>query len=364
MRNARDTSMVESSEESVSATVPHVSGMMLRALADIAMQFHVEPDALFGSTAEKLTACEPVDIRVPLSEFRTMLSRAIAQTGEPALALRCALDASDASFDLLAPLVAHVPTLRHAILVTRQFQSLAFDGAFMHLTERSGVARLQCEFPRSHEATDRSLADFLVAGLMRMLRRFGASRADVHAASFEHKRPPYAQAYTVAFEGKERFAQPFTGIEFAARLLDRPNLHANPRLQTVVHHEAEQRLQRLARPAGLVDRLRAYLTNQPAARLPDMAVAARALGVSVRSLRRRLSEANQSYRSITGEMQRERACMLLRNPDFTLQAVADAVGFADTAAFHRAFRRWTGRSACEYRDLHAARVPDATGTDR
>jgi AraC-like DNA-binding protein len=122
-----------------------------------------------------------------------------------------------------------------------------------------------------------------------------------------------------------------------------------------VHQQAEQRLERLARPAGLVDRLRAYLVNQPTARVPDMAIAARALGVSVRSLRRRLSEAGQSYRAMIGDMQRERACMLLRNPDFTLQAVADAVGFADTAAFHRAFRRWTGSSACEYRDSHAPR---------
>jgi AraC-like DNA-binding protein len=48
-------------------------------------------------------------------------------------------------------------------------------------------------------------------------------------------------------------------------------------------------------------------------------------------------------------MQGERACVMLRNPDFTLQAVADALGFADTPAFHRAFRRWTGLSACEYR---------------
>lgn len=341
--------------EGASDGVPEVSGMMLRALAEVALQLGVEPADLFGSDTERIASCEPVDVRVPLHEYRALLTRAIAKTGEPALGLRCAMHASDAAFDLMAPLVAHVPTLRHAIQVTRQFQSLAFDGAFIHLTERSGVARLQCEFPRSHEATDRSLAELLVAGLSRMLRRFGGTRGDVHVASFEHKRPSYHAAYTAAFDGKERFAQAFTGIEFAAHLLDRPNLHANPTLQTVVHQQAEVRLERLTRPVGLVDRLRAYLLNQPGANVPDMSVAARALGVSVRSLRRRLSEAGHSYREMTGEMQRERACMLLRNPDFTLQAVADAVGFADTAAFHRAFRRWTGSSACEYRDSYASR---------
>jgi AraC-like DNA-binding protein len=48
-------------------------------------------------------------------------------------------------------------------------------------------------------------------------------------------------------------------------------------------------------------------------------------------------------------MQRERACALLRNHDHSLQEVAAALGFADAAAFHRAFKRWTGLTAAEYR---------------
>ncbi|MDD9936342.1 MAG: AraC family transcriptional regulator ligand-binding domain-containing protein [Myxococcales bacterium] len=331
-------------------TTPQVSGLLLRALAEVLQRFDVEHSSLLQRCdIQGLRACEPVDVRVPLSEYRALLAEAIALTGEPALGLRCALHASDSAFDLLAPLVAHVPTLRHAIQETRQFQALAFDGAYVHLTERLGVARLRCEFPRSHEATDRTIAEFLVAGLLRMLRGFGCTRGDLQVASFEHKRPAYHHVYTEAFEGTERFSQDFTGVEFTAELLDRPNLHANVALQTIVHAQAEQRLERIQRPASLVERLKTYLHNQPAARVPDMAVAARELGVSVRSLRRRLAEAGLSYRVLTRDIQRERACTMLRNPDFTLQAVADALGFADTAGFHRAFRRWTGQTACEYR---------------
>jgi AraC-like DNA-binding protein len=223
------------------------------------------------------------------------------------------------------------------------------DGVCLHLTEGAGVARLRCEFPRAHESTDRSLAELITAGLMRMLRGFGCMRDDFYAARFEHAPPTHHRVYAEAFERKERFSQPFTGLEFAADLLDRPNLHASPMLQRLVHEQAEQRLGRLSRPMGVIDRLRMYLLTQPAARVPDMAVAARELGVSVRTLRRRLAEDRQSFRALTQELQVERACAMLRNPDFTLQAVAYALGFADAAAFHRAFRRWTGLTACEYR---------------
>ena len=211
---------------------------------------------------------------------------------------------------------------------------------------------MRCEFPRSHEPTDWSLAEFLTAGLTRMLRGFRCSQSDFYSASFEHKRPGYHHAYAEAFQGKERFSQEFTGVEFAAHLLDRRHLHANPALQTLVRTQAEQRLGRLSRPASAIDRLRMYLLSEPAARVPAMAVAARRLGVSVRTLRRRLAEAGHSYRALTQETQGERACMMLRNPDFTVQTVACALGFNNPAAFHRAFKRWTGRTACDYRNGH------------
>lgn len=326
-----------------------VSGVLLRALADVAQQYGVAADALFQDDANAFMTREPVEVRVPLSEYRRLMERAIALTGEPAIGLRAGLYASESAFDLLAPLVAHVPTLRDGIREIRQFQSLFLGGVYLHLTENAGVATMRWEFPHSHAPSDRCLSEFLMAGALRMLRAFGCARGELHVARFEHKRPAYHQLYASVFNGAERFGEDVTSIEFAAKLLDRPHLHSNPALQTLIHTEVEQRLARVAKPTSLVDRLRVYLRNQPAARVPDMAVAARALGVSVRSLRRRLSEEGLSYRVLTQDLQRDQACAMLRNSDFTLQDVAFALGFADPASFHRAFKRWTGLTACEYR---------------
>ena len=63
---------------------------------------------------------------------------------------------------------------------------------------------------------------------------------------------------------------------------------------------------------------------------------------------RRLAAAGQTYRAVMQQMQGERACVLLRNPDLSLQDVASALGFTDISAFYRAFKRWTGRTALDY----------------
>jgi AraC-like DNA-binding protein len=338
-----------SDEDEVKPLVPEVSGVLLRALADVVSQAGISPDTLFQHEERQLTASEPTAVRVPLPAYRALFARAIMLTGDQALGLRCALRAREAAFDLLGPLVAHTLTLRRAIEEAEQFQALVFDGAHFRLTERGTVARVRCEFPRSHDPTDRILAEFLMAGLMRLLRGLHCTQGDFYTANFEHRQPSYHHVYREVFEGKERFSQEFTGVEFAAHVLDRPQPYANPMLQRLVHAQAEQRLQRLSHPTRFIDRLRMYLLSQPAAGVPAMGVAARGLGVSVRTMRRRLGESGHTYREVTQEMQGERARTMLRKADVSVQAVAGALGFANTDAFHRAFRRWTGRTACDYR---------------
>jgi AraC-like DNA-binding protein len=326
--------------------------LLVRALADVAMRYDVAPGQLLGEASSTLSSCEPMAVRVPLGEYVELLDRAAVLTGEPAIGLCCGMHASEAAFDLMAPLVAHVPTLRDALREIRQFQALAFDAAQLHLSERLGVAQLRCEFPRQHRPTDRYLAELMMAGFMRLLRGFGCTARDLHAARFQHRTPSYHHRYADAFEGAARFGEDITALEFSASLLDRPHLHSNPALHDLLHARAEQSLARISRPRSLVDRLRAYLLSQPACHAPAMTVAARELGVSVRTLRRRLADRQTSFRALLTEMQRERACALLRNPDLTLQQVSDALGFSDAPSFHRAFKRWTGTTACEYRRRH------------
>lgn len=326
-----------------------VSGVLLRVLADVAMRYDVSPAQLFGGDAERFSASEPLALRISLDEYRAVVARAIALTGDAALGLRCGLSASDAAFDLFAPLVAYVPSLRHAIGEASQFSALIFEGGSIQLDEAPGVARLSWELPWIDEPTDRFTSELAAAGIVRMLRSFGAVGGDLRAIRFRHKRPAQHRTYAEVFQGKERFSAELFGVELAAHLLDRPHLHANPSLQKLVHAQAEQRLAQLARPTTLVSRLHALLGRQPLAHLPDMTSAARQLGVSVRSLRRRLREEGTSYRALTQGMQRDRACAMLRNPELTLKVIADAVGFSDLVAFHHAFRRWTGSTPCEYR---------------
>jgi AraC-like DNA-binding protein len=80
-----------------------------------------------------------------------------------------------------------------------------------------------------------------------------------------------------------------------------------------------------------------------------LAAAARSLELSPAALSRRLLAHGTSFQRVKDDVRRDRAVALLRSRRTSLADVADALGFAEPSAFHRAFKRWTGLTPIQYR---------------
>ncbi|KSJ64395.2 AraC family transcriptional regulator [Pseudomonas aeruginosa] len=76
---------------------------------------------------------------------------------------------------------------------------------------------------------------------------------------------------------------------------------------------------------------------------------AQMVNVSDRTLRRRLSHQEVTYRGMRDEARYERARELLANSSMNIAQIAEAVGYADARAFRRAFKRWSGSLPTEFR---------------
>jgi AraC-like DNA-binding protein len=75
----------------------------------------------------------------------------------------------------------------------------------------------------------------------------------------------------------------------------------------------------------------------------------------VRTLHRRLQEHGTSFRQLANETRSELALQLLEETSLDLHAIADALGYADSTAFGRAFRRWTHSTPSAWRARHRRR---------
>jgi AraC-like DNA-binding protein len=118
---------------------------------------------------------------------------------------------------------------------------------------------------------------------------------------------------------------------------------ASPFADPALHASAIAELEHAARRMDGVGTIVGDVSRLVAGRLPSRlaeADAARLLGLSRRSLVRRLAHAGVSYRSLLDEILRERARALLARSDMTRDDMAGALGYSDPTSFSRACRRW------------------------
>lgn len=97
---------------------------------------------------------------------------------------------------------------------------------------------------------------------------------------------------------------------------------------------------------------------------PPIAIVAKVLGVSARTLRRQLGRENETFQAIKSRLRCDQAIRLLVTSDLPITTIADQVGFAEPGDFTRAFIGWTGVTPSAYRAKHSGRFRVVQGGGR
>lgn len=124
--------------------------------------------------------------------------------------------------------------------------------------------------------------------------------------------------------------------------------YPDPALASMLDRLVEDELERLdgARTAARVRRMLQAASGLADPRREQIAAA---LHLSDRTLQRRLQEEGTSFQRLLDETRRERAQLLLRQPQTSLKRAAELLGFEDQSNLVRACRRWFGLSPGQYR---------------
>ena len=185
--------------------------------------------------------------------------------------------------------------------------------------------------------------------MLRLARRFVGSAARARRVYFAYESPAHRAEYARVFGGCEQFSHAFTGIEFERAWLDRARRDRSPELYALLETRAELLLARLDQEGSVAERVKRWLASHDELLKPTMDAIARDLGMSARSLRRRLREERVQYDELVREARTLRAKRILADPRHSVQDAAYALGFGTPAAFSRAFKRWTGMAPSAYR---------------
>ena len=302
---------------------------------------------LSSGEIERLAPRDP-DARIPVQTALELLERAVALTGDPAFGLRAALEADVGDFELLEYVAASSPTLGESIPIIQRYVRLLNDVLEVELERHAGHAILRF---RSRVALTRAAADFQLAAFYRGFVRGVFSKAECSREIWRtHGQPADPSPYLRAFEGAAlRFGAPCDAIVIEERLLERDFGDTDPKLHELLRRMAEERVAELPFAEPVTQRVRLTIAAELRGGNPSVECVAQRMHMSRRTLARKLESEGTCFKAVLDDLRRGLAQRYLALDDLGVSEVAAMLGFSDSAAFHRAFRRWCNQSPSEYR---------------
>ncbi|MFZ1806986.1 MAG: AraC family transcriptional regulator ligand-binding domain-containing protein [Cyclobacteriaceae bacterium] len=171
--------------------------------------------------------------------------------------------------------------------------------------------------------------------------------------SFKHAAPKNLESYHKAFNCPILFNQPDNVITYKTKDLETRTAKADKNINQFLVERVEEETSGIELSGDKIvqDVENLIITALPSG-IPSIARLSEHLGMSNRTLTRRLSESGFTYRDLIKKSQESVSKELLKNSARNVAEIAFETGFSEQSAFNRAFKRWTGLSPVEYRKKH------------
>ncbi len=318
------------------ARYPGVSAQRLLADASIGAAQLADPDALLS---------------LPLCV--TLLEQAARDSGDQAFGLGFAAQLPWQDFGVLGYLVMHSPTAGAALGNACRYFAVqqTSGGSVLELDGDDAVLAYDVDDARLGNHGQNSE---LVLGVFARLIREGTGRTcwtprEVH---FKHRAPKHRGVQERFFRAAVLYDQPRDQLVMSADDLRTPMRSADAGLFPILSRHADDSLARIPVVDDFASDMRRLVISRLGSGEITVEQIAQQLGMSTRSIQRQLHAHGLSFTALVADVRLAMSKQYLEDPSRSLTDAAFLLGYSDLSAFSRAFRRWTGQSAIEYRRAH------------
>jgi len=286
------------------------------------------------------------DARVTLGQYAALLRLLIDLRDDETLALM-QRPSKRGSFALQARAALGAPTLEAAIRRVAHTFRLLHDDVALVLVRDGGSAGVELQIFDTAAAANAFLHEVLLRVYWRLFAWLVGGQLPPTRFDFAFPRPTYAEGYARIFPAPWRFDAERSAMWFEASRLRLPVCRDEAALREFIAAGPANVIV-AGRDAGVGGRVRIHLQRSQA-EWPDLERTARALHMSASTLQRRLAAEGTSFHKLKDQLRRDIAIFRLHSSDVRLAKLAAELGFADAAAFQRAFKGWTGSPPGAYR---------------
>jgi AraC-like DNA-binding protein len=259
-------------------------------------------------------------------------------------------DLAPGALDLVEYLMRTAPTVGEALAAVCAHAALLHPACTMEQEQQGDAVVLRVSIV-ADERWSADTVERVLRSLSQALRQSTGGRLTPREVRLQRAGSDHAQALQRALGCPVRLGAVQDALVFPCAALEWSQQSGDPTLHAVLRRQADDQLATVPGPRSVRDRvvreIRRGLANGQEVREGPLA---QSLGVSPRTLRRRLREEGSSFARLLDDVRREVALGQLSGPRPPIAELASQLGFSGVPAFYRAFKRWTGRTPADFRE--------------
>jgi AraC-like DNA-binding protein len=325
------------------------------AIPELLEQFGQDPGEILATLNINSTLFDDPDNKIAFDVRSRLFQLCVERTQCLHFGLLLGERAGLSSLGLIGYLAQQSPYVQEALQSIVTFAHLHVLGAVcvLKIEKNSAFFGYSVAFPRL--AMREQIEDGAVAIIFNILQKLCGPGWKPTRVEFCHQPPRDTEPFNQFFKCKPQFNGERNGIWFHTDWLQQPLPGADPDLHNFLRKEVDKLVARNSNDfATQVSQVLHYSLLSHHASSDHIAAL---FGIHSRTLHRRLKACGTSYQELRDAGTYELAQQLLENPALPLGDVAAALGYAETSAFTRAFRRWSGTSPTRWRSAAAHAKP-------
>jgi AraC-like DNA-binding protein len=324
-------------------TLPSVHALHL---VDLVKRWHVADAALLAPFDLRREDLEDPGGNLSIEKCVGLVERARLLTGEPGIGVYLGLQMRASAHGYLGFAAMTASKLIDAIRLAIQYAPIRTTAITLRGSVEGDLGVLtiheEADFGPARDALLLSIlvglwqsACGLTGRELKMQMDF-AFPEPAYFARFAHALPP------------AKFNRPANQLAGRTKGFELPLTLADPASVRLAREQCERLAQSLGLDGRVAGRVRSVLAQRDGV-FRSLEEAAKELGMSARTLRRRLALEGLSFASVLNEQRKETALAMLRSRELSVDDVAARLGYSNAANFTRAFRQWTGMTPTAYR---------------
>jgi AraC-like DNA-binding protein len=327
------------------AIFPSTMGVMARLACERLAQEGEKPDELLRKAGLTHRQIEDTSSRLAVKDQIRFLDQAARTLNDEYLGFHLAQTFDLRRGMLFYYVLASSETLNEALHRAARYSAIVNEGIKLKLRERGDIA-ISLEYAGVPRHTDRHQIEFSIVTIIRIFRQLTGRHLPARRVSFTHRRSGDGIAEFKTYFGSEVvFGAAVDELLFSSSVKQMAVVSADPYLNELLIEYCEQALADRSTNRSTFE---SSVENAIAVLLPhgqaQAGEIARKLGVSRRTLARRLSSEGLTFAGLLQRLKLDLAKRHLADETLSISEIAWLLGYQDVSAFSNAFRRWTGKA--------------------